>query len=776
MALDRRNLPAYAPRDATGAAFDIRDQPPFAPREQLHAPEGAPNVLLILIDDMGFGAPSAFGGPCAMPAADALAEGGLRYSRFHTTAVCSPTRAALMTGRNHHSVGMGALPGLSSDAPGYDTYRPLSAGTIAQTLRYNGYATGMFGKWHQTPADEIRVTGPFDRWPTGEGFERFYGFHGGLANQFSPQLVDGTRFIEPPATEEEGYHLSEDLVDQAQEWIRQLRLHAPGRPWFTYLAFGATHSPHHVPCDWRARYRGQFGHGWDEQRERTLARQKELGVVPPETELAPWVRGVPHWDELDDTQRHVGARMMENYAAFAEHTDAQVARLIEFLRDGGQLDNTLVFYILGDNGASPEGGFEGAVNERRRQNGLEETSAEMLSELDELGGPRSNPHYPTGWALALDSPYQWAKIVASHYGGTRNGLIVHWPKRISARGEIRHQWHHVIDVAPTIYEAVGVPHPDTVDGIPQDPIEGTSFLYTFADPDAAERHTTQYFEVFGNRGVYHEGWTAVVHHLTPWEFFDPNLQLSYEDDRWELYDTAADWSQARDLSAEYPEKLAELQQLFLAEARKHKVLPLDDRNLAERRQPADPVRSIVITPQDRHLSEFQGLVPSLRNTSFRIDVDLEAASETSDGVLAAHGSWNGGWSLHASAGHPVYTHNMLGLEWTHVEATGTIPAGRHTVSVLFDYDGGGRGRGGSVRLLIDGEQVGSGRVERTIPGFIGTEYLEVGIDRGSPVTDRYNRGGGSPYTDVIKRVSIVAGDDAIPPARDEATRTVMSTQ
>ncbi len=779
MALDRRNLPGYAPRDATKAAFDIRDQAPaFAPREELAAPEGAPNVLVVLIDDMGFGAPSTFGGSCAMPAADGLAAGGLRYTRFHTTAICSPTRAALMTGRNHHSVAMGALPGFSSDAPGYDTYRPLSAGTIAQTLRYNGYATAMFGKWHQTPAAEIRLSGPYDRWPTGEGFEHFYGFHGGLANQFFPQLVEDTKFIEPPATPEQGYHLSEDLVDHAQGWVEQLRADHPSKPWFAYLAFGATHSPHHVPDGWRDRYRGSFEHGWDEERERIIARQKDLGVVPPETELAPWVGGVPHWDELDDTQRHVAARLMENYAAFAEHTDAQVGRLVQFLRDAAELHNTLIFYILGDNGASAEGGFEGAINERRRQNGLGESPTEMLSRLDELGGPRSHPHYSTGWALALDTPYQWAKAVASHYGGTRNGMIVHWPEGINEAGGLRHQWHHVIDVAPTIYEAIGLPHPSTIEGIPQDPIEGTSFLYTLKAPDAAERHTTQYFEILGNRGIYHEGWTAVVQHTTPWEGYNPDQRLSYDDDHWELYDTRTDPSQARDLSADRPDKLAELQELFLAEARRYKVLPLDDRNSAERRVARTPVPSLVLGPRSRYLADIQSeVVPNLRNTSFRIDVELETATAASDGVLVCHGGWTGGWSLHVASGHPVYTYNMLGAEWTHIEAATPIPSGRHRVSLVFDYDGGGRGHGGLVRLLIDGQDAGTGRIERTIPSFIGsTEYLEVGINRGSQVTDRYSRGPGSPYTDVIERVLIGVDDDALPVDPDAVTRQEMATQ
>jgi arylsulfatase len=761
--------------------IDVRDHSgEFPQKQQLAAPEGAPNVLVVLIDDMGFGASSAFGGPCAMPTAERLAGDGLRYSRFHTTAVCSPTRAALMTGRNHHSVGMGSLPELASAAPSYDAIRPLSAGTLAQTLNYNGYATGAFGKWHQTPAWEWGPTGPFDRWPTNEGFEKFYGFMGGAANQYSPSLLDGHRFIDPPAGEDEGYHLSEDLVDQTKDWIRRVRTFDT-RPWFAYLSFGATHSPFHVPESWRDRRRGDFDGGWDVLREQTLQRQKALGVVPEETELAPWPADVPHWDDLDDTQRAVGARMMEIYAAFAEHTDAQVGRLVDHLEQLGELDNTLVLYVLGDNGASPEGGFEGAINESRRYNGIVQTSEEMLSELDGIGGPKTFPHYPTGWALSLNTPYQWAKLVASHYGGTRNGLIAHWPERIADSGGIRNQWHHVIDVVPTVLEAVGIPAPETIEGIEQDPIQGTSFQYTFDDADAKGRHLTQYFEVFGNRGIYHHGWTAVTKHLTPWEFFNLPERIAFDDDRWELYDTDSDWSQARDLSAEHPEKLAELQKLFLEEARKNEVLPLDDRDVAERidaksagrRLPA-AARSVVLTHDDGHLRS--AIVPNMKNTSFQVFVDLEA-DEGSDGVLVAYGGWQAGWSLYVSAGRLTYVYNFLGLEWTYIEAEVELAPGRHLVEFRYEYDGGGPGRGGNGRFFIDGEDAGGGRLERTVPvGAGSSDAVNVGIDRGSPVTDRYSRGDGNRYRGQIESVTIRVGDDLVEPSGEQIVKSAMATQ
>ncbi|MFC6343921.1 arylsulfatase, partial [Nocardioides hankookensis] len=554
----------------------VRDQTEALPHRPLaKAPEGAPNVLVILLDDMGFGASSAFGGPCRMPVAEQLADDGLRYSRFHTTALCSATRAALLTGRNHHAVGMGVTVEISTGRPGYDATRPLSAGTLAQTLSYNGYATGAFGKWHQTPSWEQTAAGPFDRWPTREGFDRFYGFLGGEASQFEPTLVEGTTFVDPPRTAAEGYHLSKDLVDRAQGWVRDVRTHAPDKPWFCYLAFGATHAPFQVREGWADKYRGEFAHGWDEQRERTLRRQQELGVVPPDAELAPWTPGVPHWDDISDADREVAERLMEVYAAFAEHTDAQVGRLVESLRESGELDNTIVLYILGDNGASAEGGIEGTLNETLRLNGIDDDTARIASELDKVGTPESYAHYPVGWAVAMDTPYQWTKQVASHYGGTRNGLVVHWPDGIEARGEVRHQWHHVVDVLPTLLEAAGVPVPSVVDGVEQQPLDGVSFRYSFNDAGAPERHTTQYFEMFGNRGIYHEGWTAVAKHKTPWATAQTDTP-SLSGDRWELYDTRTDWTQARDVAADEPELLADLQALFLSEARRNHVLPMDD--------------------------------------------------------------------------------------------------------------------------------------------------------------------------------------------------------
>jgi len=757
--MDRSRLPAFAEREPVEAAPTFEEQEvPFKLREQVRAPEGAPNVLLILIDDMGFGAPSPFGGPCSMPTADALAAGGLRYNRFHTCALCAPTRAALMTGRNHHSVGMGGLPEMSTPAPGYDGMRPLSASTIAQVLKYNGYATGCFGKWHQLAPWESTAAGPYDRWPTNEGFDRFYGFLGGACNQFRPTLVSGTTFIEPPTTEEEGYHLSEDLVDQTIDWVREVRTFGGTKPWFAYLPFGATHSPIQVPDGWVERHRGEFDHGWTRQREITLARQKEMGLVPPEAELSPWPASQAGWDDLDDVQRLGAARLMEAYAAFAEHMDAQVGRLIDSLREQGELDNTIVLYVLGDNGASPAGGLCGVFNEMAVVNALPCDAQQIVDHLDEVGGPYSYPEYAFGWALAMDTPYQWMKAVASHYGGTRNGLIVHWPDGIEAKGEIRQQWHHVIDVMPTILEAIGLPHPEAVDGIPQDPIHGESFTYTFDGADEPDRHTTQYFEMMGNRGIYHEGWTAVVNHNMAGRRWDA--------ERWELYDTNTDWTQARDVAAEFPEKLAELQALFEVEARKYDVFPLDDRILTRLdhevagRDPIPTAETVTLPGTITRVAEH--VVPNLKNRSFRIQVHMETPQADADGVLVMQGNRFCGWALHLVDGTLVYSYNLAGNAMTHIESAAPLAAGEHVVEVRSAYDGGGLGKGATVQLLVDGDAVATGRLDRTIGFFFAdNDGVSVGRDPNSPVTDRYARPDGNPFQGSIAKVVIDTGDDAV---------------
>jgi arylsulfatase A-like enzyme len=779
--INRTILPIPESVDRRATPVDMRDaDQAYQVPPEVRAPEGAPNVLLVLVDDVGFGATSSFGGPCHTPTTERLAQTGLRYTRFHTTALCASTRTALLTGRNHHSCNMGAIPELGTLVPGNTGVRPRSTATVARTLSGNDYATAAFGKMHQTPTREQSPAGPFDRWPTREGFDRFYGFLGAETDQFTPNLYEGLTQIEPPRTPEEGYHLSEDLVDQAIGWIDAMQALDPEKPWFCYLSYGACHAPFHVPEDWRARYRGAFGHGWDEQRERTLARQKELGVVPADAELAPWSGGLPHWDELTDAQRQVGERLMEAYAAFLEHTDVQTGRLIDALERSGQLHNTLVIYIQGDNGASAEGGVNGTLNEWADNNGVVETPEQMLERLDDIGGPYSYALYPAGWALAMNTPYQWTKQVASHYGGTRNGMVVHWPAGIPNGGELRHQWHHCIDVVPTILEAAGIPEPLEVDGVAQKPIEGTSFLYTFVDGDAADRHTTQYFEMFGNRGIYHHGWTAVTKHRIPWERLTTDLPALSED-RWELYDTSTDWTQARDLAQEQPERLRALQELFIAEAAKYQVLPIDDR-LAMRWNPATAGRPDLMGHRTSAtlLRSLPGLkedtAPNVKNTSFNITAELVVPEAGADGVLIAQGGRFGGWSLYVKDGNLCYCYNLAGVERSYVRADRPLQPGKHTVTLGFRYDGGGIGKGGDATLVVDGERVGAGRIEATTPvGFSADETLDLGRDRGTPVTEEYpSHPRENAYGGVIDRVHISLGDDGIDPPPEDVQRAVLT--
>ncbi|MGW6692541.1 arylsulfatase [Rhodococcus sp. NPDC054953] len=739
--MNRHSIPVVGQRHQPAAAVDYRDQEePFVRPQPVRPPAGAPNVLLVMLDDVGFGAASAFGGPCRTPTADRLAADGVKYTRFHTTALCSPTRAATLTGRNHHSVGFGVIAEQATAAPGYNGTRPDSAATVARILQGNGYATGAFGKMHQTPTWEISEAGPFDRWPTREGFDRFYGFLGAESDQFSPVLYRDFTIVDPPATPAEGYHMSEDLTDRAMEWIESVSAMDPDKPWFCYLPFGACHAPLQVPDRYLDKYRGEFDHGWDRQREITLERQKRLGVVPPETELAPWAPDLPHWDELDEDQKTVSARLMELYAAFLEHTDDQVGRLVDRLQQLGMLDDTLVLYMLGDNGASAEGGMEGSFNYLAGLNGYKQTTAEVLERFDELGTPTSYPHYPASWAMALDTPYQWTKQAASHYGGTRNGLIAHWPKGITDTGGLRHQWHHCVDITPTILAAVGVPAPDTVDGVPQQPMEGVAMNYTFTDAAAPDRHTTQYFEIYGNRGIYDHGWTAVTLHRAPWLMATRGLTLpAFEKDRWELYDTTVDWSQARDLAAEHPEKLEELKEKFLVEAARYQVLPLDDRtvtrNAAPRDRPPHPLRgrtSITLYPHMNGLVEKAA--PPMFNRSYVITAALTTGGRPCEGVLASLGGRFGGLALYVADSKPVFCYNFSGGGMTFVRPDVELTGGTREVRLEFVYDGGGIGKGGTAILSVDGVEVGRERIAETTRAiFSMNEQLDIGVNRGSPV-------------------------------------------
>jgi arylsulfatase A-like enzyme len=731
-------------RPYEGPVFEDAKDPAatFPPIEPLRPPAGAPNVLIVLLDDAGFGCSSAFGGPCETPTAERLAGDGLKFNRFHTTALCSPTRAALLSGRNHHTVGMGGITELATSAPGYNSIRPNTCAPLAETLKLNGYATAQFGKCHEVPVWETSPLGPFDSWPSGGGgFEYFYGFIGGETNQYYPALYEGTTAVEPDKSPEQGYHFTEDMTDKAISWIRQQKALMGDKPFFVYFAPGATHAPHQVPAEWSAKYKGKFDQGWDALREEILARQKDLGVVPLETELTARPEEIPAWDEIPEDLKPVLSRQMEVYAGFLEHTDHHVGRLVDALEDLGILEDTLVYYIVGDNGASAEGTPKGTFNELLVLNGLSalETTEFMVSRIDEFGTPSAYNHYAVGWAHAMDTPYQWTKQVASHWGGTRNGTIVHWPNGIRAKGELRAQFHHVIDVAPTVLDAAGIPEPTTVHGVEQKPIEGVSMRYAFDDAGAAERRKTQYFEMFCNRGIYHNGWTAVTRHSTPWVMAE---LPPFADDTWELYDTNTDWSQAHDLAAEMPEKLEQLKTLFMEEARKYNVLPLDDRRV-ERFNSDLAGRPTLIQEKSQLLFGGMGrlaenVVLNVKNKSHAVTAQLQVPEGAAEGVIIAQGGEFAGWSLYVKSGRPKYCYNLFGLQRFYVDGATEMPPGAHQLRMEFVYDGGGLAKGGTVSLYVDGEKAGEGRLEGTVPmAFSADETCDVGSDTASPVSDDY---------------------------------------
>ena len=746
--------------------YDAKDpNTTYPPIEPLLPPQGAPNVLVVLIDDVGFGTSSSFGGPVETPTAERLAADGLRFTRFHTTALCAPTRQAMLTGRNHHSVGMGGITEIATSAPGNNSLRPNTKAPVAETLKLNGYSTSMFGKCHEVPVWQSSPMGPFDGWPSGGGgFEYFYGFIGGENNQWDPALYEGTNPIEPPATPEEGYHLTEDLADKAIAWIHQQKALMGEKPFFVYFAPGATHAPHHVPKEWADKYQGQFDEGWDVLRERIFARQKELGVIGPDAELTERNPLIAEWDEMDDDLKPVLARQMEVYAGFLEHTDYHVGRIIDVLEDLEILENTLIYYIIGDNGASAEGTIRGAFNEMSNFNGMAEveTNDFLISKMDELGSPSSYNHYSIGWAHALNAPYQWTKQVASHWGGTRNGTIVHWPKGIEEKGGLRHQFTHCIDVAPTILEAAGIPEPAFVNGVMQSPMEGTSMLYSFNDAEAPEEHDLQYFEMFGNRGIYFKGWSAVTKHKTPWILQGEEVP-PLDDDVWELYDGNSDWTQSNDLAAEMPDRLHELQRLWLIEATKYNVIPIDDRvgqrinsDMAGRPTLIHGNSQVFFSGMGR-LSENSVL--NMKNKSFSVTANVTVPEEGADGVIIAQGGRFGGWAVHAKNGHLRFTYNVLGIHEFPVAAEQPIPSGDHQVRMEFAYDGGGLAKGGNVTLFYDGNQVGEGRVELTQPMiFSADETTDIGRETGTTVASDYTAST-SRFNGKIGWVQLDIGDD-----------------
>jgi arylsulfatase A-like enzyme len=752
--LDRTVLPIAEPKPQTYTELDARKAKPPA-RFEVTAPKGAPNVVIVLIDDIGFGGPSTFGGPIRTPTMDRLAASGLRFNNFHTTALCSPTRNALKTGRNHHTTNTGSIMESSTAFPGNTGQIPNSIAPLAEMLRLNGYSTGAFGKWHETAPWETSVSGPFDRWPTHQGFDKFYGFIGGETDQWYPLIYDGVIKVDPPKMP--NYHFTVDMTNQAINWVKAQKSMTPDKPFFVYYATGAVHAPHHVPKEWADKYKGQYDKGWDQVRAATLERQKKLGVIPAGTKLADRPKDIKAWDALPEDQRRLFARQAEVFSGFLEQTDSEIGRFEKALEDIGVMDNTLFIYIAGDNGTSAEGGFVGMYNEMTYFNGVVEKVEDLIPLIDKWGGPETFPHMSAGWAVAFDTPFTWTKQVASDFGGTRNGMVIHWPKDIKEKGGLRSQFSHVIDIAPTILEAAGLPEPKSVNGVVQTPIEGTSLLYAFNEANAPERHTTQYFEMFGNRAIYSDGWLARTIHRAPWQTSNlPPLTT----DVWDLYDVKHDFSLTNNLAAQQPAKLKELQALFMKEAERYHVLPIDDRTI-ERMNPQLAGRPDVLGDR-KSLTLYEGMQGMMENTfmniknrSSKITAELDIPADGANGAILSQGGRFGGWSLYMKDGKPTYTYNFLGLSRYSIVAPQALPSGHATVMLDFAYDGGGPGKGGKAILYVNGKPVAEGRIEKTQPNvFSADETADVGIDNQTPVAEGIGIGPDTRFTGRIDKITL----------------------
>jgi arylsulfatase len=723
------------------------------PLFQVKAPQGAPNVIVILLDNLGFGATKPFGGVISMPTLDRLAKNGVIYTNFHTAPLCSPSRMALLTGRNPHSVNMGSVSEISTAFPGNSTLRPNSKAPLAEILKLNGYSTAMFGKSHEFTPWETGLTGPFDRWPTGGGFERFYGVLSAEADNFAPPLHDNLTLVDVP--NDPKYYYPTDLADHAISWIRTQKSLTPDKPFFIYYASPGTHAPSQVPTEWRDKYKGKFDEGWDKYREEILARQKSLGIVPANTQLTPkpTPKDMPDWDTLSADEKKVFTRQQEIFAAYAEISDHEVGRVVQAIEDMGAMNNTLVIYITGDNGSSANGGPMGRFNTLYSYNQIPETIADQLKHLDEFGGPHSSMTPPIGWAIADNAPFAYAQGNTS-YGGTTNGVVIYWPKVIKATGEIRPQYHHLIDVAPTVLEAAGLPQPKLVNGTPQSPMEGVSMVYSFSDPQAKSPHTVQYAEFMGNRGIYKDGWYATAMHKAPW---DSQPRSSLDQDKWELFNTMEDFSCAHDLAAKNPNKLKEMQATFMTEAVKYNVLPLDDR-VYERFNPAVAGRPDLMGGRTS-LTVYEGMTGmkenafiNTKNSSYSITANVEAPQSAVSGVMLAQGGTHAGWSFYVKDGKPKFAYNFLGAVTT-ISSAERLPAGHVTVAYDFVYDGGKPGAGGTGTIFINGKKVATGRIERTIPFLFGVETADVGMDLYTPVTSDYPKGKNQ-FTGKIDKVTI----------------------
>ncbi len=754
--LDRSVLPIQPPKRPPITEMDARNATKPVPFH-VEAPEGAPNVVIVLIDDIGFGATAPFGGAIETPTFSRLAKNGLRFNRFHTTALCSPTRASLLSGRNHHNVNVGSVMEVATGFPGNLGMRPDDAKYFAETLRQNGYSTAAFGKWHETPTWEVSVSGPYFRWPTHSGFDKFYGFIGGETNQWDPVIFDGVTRV--PKKDQKDYHFTSDMTTEAIEWVKFQQAMTPNKPFFIYYATGATHAPHHSPKEWIEKYKGKFNDGWQVLREKTLTRQKKMGVVPTDAKLAPMPKDIKEWETLSDDEKKLFALQMETFAGFANHTDVEVGRLVNAIDEMGELENTLFIYIMGDNGSSAEGGLEGTFNELVHLNGIfdAETIADMLKRANDWGGPDSFPHMSAAWAVATDAPFKWTKQMAADFGGTRNGMVMHWPAGFQAKGEVRDQWHHVNDVAATVLEATRIPISKSINGVQQKPLDGVSMLYAAKDRDAPDRHTTQYFEMFGNRAIYHNGWLARVVHQVPWH---GKPLRTLQEDVWELYNVEEDFSLTQDLAKKHPEKLKELQEIFKKEAIANNVFPLDDR-LYERFNAALAGRPDLLGDR-KSLTLAHGMEGILENTFLNVkntsktivaDVSLKGNDQ---GIILCQGGKFGGWALYMSNGKPGYTYNWFGLKRYTIESPAAITGDKANIKLTFDYDGGGIGQGGLAKLFVNGKQVAEGRVEKTEPAvFSADETADVGVDDATQVVEKlFKNREESEFTGHVDQVTI----------------------
>ncbi|MCC9641063.1 arylsulfatase [Rhodopirellula sp. JC740] len=736
---DRSSLPIPLP-PFEGKIAKTYKQSKSVWQTPVQAPEGAPNVIVILLDDVGFGQTSTFGGLIPTPNLDQLASEGLRYNRFHTTAICGPSRAALLTGRNHHDAGNGFLMEWATGFPNYSTMLPKDCATIGEVLKGNGYSTSWYGKNHNTPDWETTVTGPFDRWPTGMGFEYFYGFNAGETHQYYPVIFENTVAVEPEKSPEEGYHFMTDMTDRAIQRMKFSKSVAPKKPFFMYFAPGAMHAPHHVTAKWRDQFKGKFDMGWEKYREQVFANQKRMGIIPEDTQLTPRPDWVPAWESLSDEQKQVYSALFENFAGYFAFTDHEIGRLLDEVKKLPDAENTLIFYIVGDNGASAEGGPDGTLNEIMNLNGIPSNIDEIAKNLEKLGGPESEPHYPVGWAWAGNTPFQWVKQVASHLGGTRNPMVVSWPARIQHDPQPRGCFLHLIDVVPTILEAAQLPMPGTVNGIKQQPLAGKSFLASFED-DGYRGRDEQYFEEFSNRSIYAAGWKANAQHTLPWR--QDLAPGNWESDTWELYHLDADFSEANDLAQQMPEKLAELQTKFDRAAEKFHVYPLDDRGAGRLALPKPPVpgadtESTTYTYGPGAVRIAEPAAPPMKNRSWTLTATLHTDGENTEGVVVGFGGVAAGLTLYLDQGVPVFDYNYF-EKHTVIRGDAPLPSGDSEIAVVFDYQGaeGEAGKGANVTLSVNDQQAAEASIPATVGGRFGIDTFGVGEDSGQPVTHDY---------------------------------------